>query len=999
MNRRLNLLWIASAFCLASGCAKSVPGSSGLGEPCLANADCAGGFVCAASKCELPANLGGCEPGRKRCNGADIERCQASGLGYDLVSTCATGCVAGACNPQVCSPGARRCDGDASQACTPAGDGWSLVQECPSHCNSTTGACTAPVCTPFATVCSADNLSVRTCDSFGASWTAAPCGAQQICDQGRCLSALCSPGQTRCAASGAAVEACNSLGDGWSTGLSCQFGCGQGQSGAACLAAACQPGGYRCAGNALEACLPDQTGYAFVSFCATGCDAAAGACSTPVCAPLARKCAADAAHVEVCADDGSAFVTLQPACPQGCAGGACVTSSAGCTPGDLRCNGDDAQLCAGVTGSPGVTSWSTLETCLAGCSSGACLPGGSCKSFALNSAVAAAPGDGQGSILLYSDAILGGDGEQIPDGLEFTIAASASDASRPQFLSSDADPAMPGLQVRSAGGRIRAVLASPVVASGSVVTTASASLSQGASCSGATTVTFAPPTAPQTTLVAEDFTDPARRNLAQTSADWDTTQGVLSASWPLAVGGGEDGPLVVGSGTYNLSTTYMPAFAVTGLSAQGVTVDGVPQGISGGDEVILWDAQGSASGSANAGSYEFLRVATVQGSQITFVGPVLGSYGAAADRDVATQRVVVQRVPHFSSLTVQSGATLTANHWSDGPGGLIFLRVGCPASHVQQAGVCDGVAIIQGEVNLDAAGYRGGTTSACAAPSTLTGCGEDQTGRAGNAGGGAGSGFCGGGYGTAGGSQNGCASPGQPYGLPLLGRIFLGAAGGGGFSGEQGGSGGGAIAIAAQAISLASKPFQSAGVQQGRVHADGWPGSGSSGAGAGGSVWLAAPELQVGSAAAGPPFASARGGGGAASGGLGRIRLDDQRGELAPGIPTACGRAQPACAPGATSGPSIGQSQIVFAAGASQFISAASLLVALGPADAIYRASASNSGQDFGPVAPGGSLKFVVAGSPAIGQKFQWQVQLAPPPGPPEEVLGLQWALTVLNAN
>ena len=77
-------------------CAKTVPAPGGLGEPCVANGDCAAGFLCAAGRCVLPANLGGCEPGRLRCNGADVEKCGANGLGWDLVGSCATGCSAGA---------------------------------------------------------------------------------------------------------------------------------------------------------------------------------------------------------------------------------------------------------------------------------------------------------------------------------------------------------------------------------------------------------------------------------------------------------------------------------------------------------------------------------------------------------------------------------------------------------------------------------------------------------------------------------------------------------------------------------------------------------------------------------------------------------------------------------------------------------------------------------------------------------------------------------------
>ena len=175
MIRLSRSLLAAVCAALLAASAKTAPAPGGLGDPCVANADCATGFLCAAGRCVLPANLGGCEPARKRCNGSDVEVCGADGLGWSLVTACPTGCSGGACRAQACSPGARRCEGDAAEACTPSGDAWALVQICPSHCDATTGQCKAPLCTPFSARCDPSGANaVLTCDSFGAASASPP---------------------------------------------------------------------------------------------------------------------------------------------------------------------------------------------------------------------------------------------------------------------------------------------------------------------------------------------------------------------------------------------------------------------------------------------------------------------------------------------------------------------------------------------------------------------------------------------------------------------------------------------------------------------------------------------------------------------------------------------------------------------------------------------------------------------------------------------------------
>ncbi len=1002
-SRPLAARIIISVLALAA-CAKTVPVPGGLGDPCLVNTDCATGFVCGGGICALPANLGGCSPGRTRCNGDDVEKCAAGGETWELVSTCATGCIAGGCAPQVCTPNTLRCEGDASEECTPSGNAWAFVQECQSHCTAATGLCKAPICTPFATTCSADGLSVLTCDSFGAAQASVACAGGQTCSNGQCQTVVCSAGAVRCASGNASTEICNAAGNGWGAGQSCPYNCGGSPGSAACLAPACTAGDTRCSPSspsALEQCLPGETGWAFENFCSTGCaasDAHTAACNPLVCAPLARRCESDALHVDTCSPLGTEW-NLTDTCPQGCLAGQCITNSAGCTPGELRCNGLDTQSCANVPDAPGVTAWNTSGTCLSGCVSGACLPGGSCAAFTLevgaplsDAGIPTAPGDGVSTVLVYSDPIHGTDGSLLPDGTLFTVSATqVSGAIGRGAISlvlptADADPVTPGTQVASSAGRIRFSVPASALGAGAKATVAvTAQLAEGGSCATSSSFVLDQTLTGTSVLVAEDFSTTTFRDPVSTTANWSTTQQMLGGAWPDAIGNGGDGNLAVttSNSPYNLATSgYAPSFAVLGLAAQSAVVDGPAQGLSGGDEVILWDAQGSASGAGNAGVYEMLTIQSVIGSTVTFTTSVQNSYGAAADQDVAAQHVVLQRVPHFATLSVTSGSTLTTSAWDGTRGGLIFLR----ATRIILGGAPTGTN--PALIDVSGLGFRGGIGGA--APSA----GEDATGLAGfdAPGGGAGAAGVpgsGGSYGTLGSG----ASPGGIYGTRLLGKLFLGAGGGGTSSGNAGAAGGGAAVIFAGQID-----FTSNGVTVGQVRANGVSGS-SSGSGAGGTIWIGAPSMTAGpgTSPGTAPLAFAQGGTSGTPGGAGRVRVDAESLD-SPGFGAgvSCSRATPSCAFGQL-GAVQGQSLAAFTvSGGESIVNQAALLLALdAPASATFAASASGS-SGFGTVSLSAPLTFTPTGASPVGPTFRWRAQLAPDATHGvSAVRGLQWQLQV----
>jgi hypothetical protein len=91
---------------------------------------CSGG-VCARGVCGPPTQ-GACTPGARRCNVGDaVEICSGSGSSWLYSTTCSSGCSSGECTGG-CSTGALRCNGDNVQVCN--ANTWSVQQECSTYC-------------------------------------------------------------------------------------------------------------------------------------------------------------------------------------------------------------------------------------------------------------------------------------------------------------------------------------------------------------------------------------------------------------------------------------------------------------------------------------------------------------------------------------------------------------------------------------------------------------------------------------------------------------------------------------------------------------------------------------------------------------------------------------------------------------------------------------------------------------------------------------------------
>lgn len=187
---------------------------------------------------------------------------------------------------------------------------------------------------------------------------------------------------------------------------------------------------------------------------------------------------------------------------------------------------------------------------------------------------------------------------------------------------------------------------------------------------------------------------------------------------PSPFGSGEDGDVVVGAGPYNINSDISRIagrscsdggdavnYAVISIdnASKKVTVNmSVGTGcLNIGDEVLIIDLQGALGDYGSVGNYEFAKVASTNGSDIFLESGLSKTYGS----NIANQKILIQRVPHYNNLTVND--TLTANPWNSAGwpanrGGVVAFRVGKKTDGT--GGVLGG----SGSINMSGKGYVGG---------------------------------------------------------------------------------------------------------------------------------------------------------------------------------------------------------------------------------------------------------------------------------------------------
>ena len=179
---------------------------------------------------------------------------------------------------------------------------------------------------------------------------------------------------------------------------------------------------------------------------------------------------------------------------------------------------------------------------------------------------------------------------------------------------------------------------------------------------------------------------------------------------------GDDGSVTVSSlDTVLNEYTDLAADATAGATlltvSDAVELDSVGFGpLATGDLLLVVQMQGAVIDTSDtatygtvtdlggAGNYEFVRVASVMGNDISLdtTCPLRNNYSSAGNTQVI-------RVPELTTLTVEAGGSLTAPPWDGRVGGVV-------AVHVQ------GTATIDGLVDADAIGFRGGAVDNSSSP-------------------------------------------------------------------------------------------------------------------------------------------------------------------------------------------------------------------------------------------------------------------------------------------
>jgi hypothetical protein len=149
--------------------------------------------------------------------------------------------------------------------------------------------------------------------------------------------------------------------------------------------------------------------------------------------------------------------------------------------------------------------------------------------------------------------------------------------------------------------------------------------------------------------------------------------------------------------------TNLAGSAISGAVNNPYATDGV--GV--GDLLMITKMQGATINTTNSSSYgnitaynntgiyELVAVQSVSGNTIILSAALANSFVVST-----SQRVQVVRIPRLSALTINAGASLTGQAWgSSYTGGIVAIEV-------------TGNAIVNGTINANGIGYRGGAIDA-----------------------------------------------------------------------------------------------------------------------------------------------------------------------------------------------------------------------------------------------------------------------------------------------
>lgn len=196
----------------------------------------------------------------------------------------------------------------------------------------------------------------------------------------------------------------------------------------------------------------------------------------------------------------------------------------------------------------------------------------------------------------------------------------------------------------------------------------------------------------------------------QDQTDTDTTTDVD------LYGSGADGAVTISSDT-NINTDHKITsrnascadavnYSVTALTANNATLstEMTTGCLVAGDEVILINLAGTQDSVVNVGNYEVLEVDSASGTSVTFKTSKTKYYGTGSSDDenlgveTTNQRVMLQRVPQYTDVTIATGASFHPSDWDGSKGGVMFFKA-------------SGTVTVEGSITAEGAGYTGGSQS------------------------------------------------------------------------------------------------------------------------------------------------------------------------------------------------------------------------------------------------------------------------------------------------
>lgn len=152
----------------------------------------------------------------------------------------------------------------------------------------------------------------------------------------------------------------------------------------------------------------------------------------------------------------------------------------------------------------------------------------------------------------------------------------------------------------------------------------------------------------------------------------------------ISVGSGKDGSVTFAADT-NINTANTISgrscadggdavnYSVTSNVSSGnssITLSSTPSSgcLAVNDEILIINLQGTSTNNSNVGKYEFARIVSISTATLTLNHNLINTY------DGTTQKIMVQRVPNYTSATVNSTKNLTATAWNGTKGGVIAFR-------------------------------------------------------------------------------------------------------------------------------------------------------------------------------------------------------------------------------------------------------------------------------------------------------------------------------------